>query len=99
MSGALDAESINGLDDVLRVASSLDQYEFIEGATSDKELGGWLVEHGLAGVDFPEAVRPYLDYAGIGSAYYASHGGAYTPSGYVKRQETVQEQTVEEKPS
>ena len=94
LSGALDAESINGLDDVLRVASSLDQYEFIEGVTSDKELGGWLVEHGRAGVDFPEAVRPYLDYAGIGAEYCANHGGAYTPNGYVKRRETPQEQVA-----
>ena len=88
----------NGLDDVLRIASNLGQYEFIEGVTSDKELGGWLVEHGQAGVEFPEAVRPYLDYAGIGGSYYASHGGAYTPNGYVKRREVVQEQTVESKP-
>ena len=49
LSGALDAESINGLDDVLRVASSLGQYEFIQGVTSDKALGGWLVEHGQIG--------------------------------------------------
>ncbi len=96
--GALCAESVNGLDDVLAIASSLDRYEFMEGVTCDKELGGWLVEHGLAGVDFPEAVRPYLDYAGIGAEHYASHGGAYTPNGYVKRREAVQEQAVEAKP-
>ncbi len=97
LSGALDAESINGLDDVLRVASSLGQYEFIQGVTSDKALGGWLVEHGLAGVDFPEQVRPYLDYAGIGAAYYADHGGAYTAHGYVKRREMGQTQAAENK--
>ncbi|MDE6589804.1 MAG: hypothetical protein K2K53_05580, partial [Oscillospiraceae bacterium] len=84
-------------DDVLRVASSLDQYEFVEGVTSDKELGGWLVERGLVEVDFPEAVRPYLDYAGIGAEYCASHGGAYTPSGYVKRREAIPEQTAKDK--
>ena len=33
---------------VLAIASSLDRYEFMEGVTCDKELGGWLVEHGLA---------------------------------------------------
>lgn len=44
--GALDAESVNGLDDVLAIASSLGHYEFIEGVTCDKELGGWLVEPG-----------------------------------------------------
>ena len=97
--GALRAESVNGLDDILDIASSLGRYEFIEGVTSDKELGGWLVEHGQAGVEFPEAVRPYLDYAGIGAAYYADHGGAYTPNGYVKRREVVQTQKETDRPA
>ncbi|MCI8806609.1 MAG: hypothetical protein HFF20_02230 [Oscillospiraceae bacterium] len=99
LSGALDAESVNGLDDVLRVVYSLGQYEFIEGVTTDKELGGWLVEHGLAEVDFPKDTWPYLDYAGIGRSYYADHGGAYTPSGYVKRREAVQMQAEETRPT
>ena len=97
--GALRAESINGLDDVLRVASNLGQYEFIEGVTTDKELGGWLVEHGKAGVDFPKEVWPYLDYAGIGAGYYSDHGGAYTPSGYVKRREVIQTQEAAKQPN
>lgn len=99
LSGALDAESVNGLDDVLRVASALSQYELIQGVTSDKELGGWLVEHGQAEVDFPKEVWPYLDYAGIGAAYYADHGGAYTPNGYVKRREAVQIQVAADCPA
>ena len=99
LSGALDAESVNGLDDVLRIASSLGQYEFIEGVTTDKELGGWLVEHGKAGVDFPKEVWPYLDYAGIGRSYYADHGGAYMPSGYVKRREVIQTQEAAKQPN
>ena len=95
--GALRAESVGGLDDILDIASNLAQYEFIEGVTSDKELGGWLVEHGLAEVNFPKEVWPYLDYAGIGAAYYAGHGGAYTPNGYAKRRENVQTQAEEVK--
>lgn len=97
--GALDAESIDGLDDVLRVASSLEQYQLVEGVTSYKQLGGWLVEHGLAGVEFPEEVRPYLNYEGIGLEYGDSHGGAFTPYGYVKRWEGVQTQKAEDRPS
>lgn len=97
--GALRAESVNGLDDILDIASNLSRYEFIEDVTSDKELGGWLVEHGQAGVEFPEAVRPYLDYAGIGAAYYSDHGGAYTPNGYVKRREVVQTQKETDRPA
>ena len=85
-SGALDAESVNGLEDVLRVVDSLADYEIIPEVSSDQELGNYVVDHGLI-MDFPEAVRPYLDYVAIGAAYYADHGGAYTLDGYVKRRE------------
>ena len=87
--GALDAESINGLEDVLRVAGHLDDYVFLPNITSDIELGRFLVDTGYK--DFPEAVQPYLDYRAIGSEYYAEHGGAYSPGGYVKRRESSQE--------
>ena len=90
--GALNAESINGLDDVLRIASNLGQYEMIEGVTSDRALGGWLVEHDQLNVKFPREVQPYLDYAAIGAEYYSNHGGAYTPNGYVKQREDAQSQ-------
>ncbi len=89
-SGALDAESINGLDDVLHVAEHLDGYEFFEGVTSDRELGGYVVEHNLLDVEIPETVRPYLDYTAIGAGYYSDHGGAYTMNGYVQRLEEGQ---------
>jgi len=51
------------------------------------------------GVDFPAQARPYLDYAGIGAEYCSSHGGAYTPQGYVKRREAAQTQAVDDKPA
>jgi hypothetical protein len=94
LSGALCTESINGLDDVLRVADRLEDYEIIPEVTCDRELGGYVVEHGLV-MDFPEAVRPYLDYVGIGAEYYADHGGAYTMDGYVKRRDGQPEQVAE----
>lgn len=96
--GALYVEQVESLDDVLRVASSLDRYEFIEDIPSDEELGRWLVEQGLAGVDFPDAVRPYLDYARVGAEYHSVHGGAYIPQGYVTRRETGQVQAAGDQP-
>ena len=74
----LDARITSNIYDVMNALADFDQYELIRGVSTDQELGKWLVEHGMAGVDFPEAVRPYLDYAGIGAEYNASHGGAYT---------------------
>lgn len=81
--GALDAESVNGLDDVLRIADSLDDYTIISEVTSDRELGGYLVEHGF--LQCPEELRPYLDYVSIGAEFYSDHGGAYELEGYVLR--------------
>jgi len=95
-SGALDAESVNGLDDVLRIVDRLGDYELIEDVICDRDLGGWLVVHDMLGVNFPETVRPYLDYVGIGAEYYSDHGGAYTLNGYVKRKEVSQELAVEQ---
>ena len=84
-SGALDAESINGLDDILRVAENIGSYTLLEGVSNDRELGLFLVNCGYT--SFPEDVLPYLDYAVIGAEYYADHGGAYSSAGYVKRKE------------
>lgn len=84
--GALDAESINGLDDILRVAENLGNYTLLEGVSNDRELGLFLVNCGYT--SFPEDVLPYLDYAVIGAEYYADHGGAYSSAGYVKRKES-----------
>lgn len=92
--GALDAESINSLDDVLRVSNNLDQYIMIHGVTTDRELGEFLVDSGYG--DFPERVRPYLNYAGIGAEYYAERGGAFTADGYVLRKQSVQEQNAKD---
>lgn len=46
LTGALDAESINGSDDILSVIDRLDEYAFIPNVTCDKELGGYLVDSG-----------------------------------------------------
>lgn len=85
-SGALDAESVNGLDDVLSIASNLDAYTFLPNICSDRELGVFLVDTGY--IDFPEHLRPYINYASVGAEYYANFGGAYSPFGYVRRKDS-----------
>ena len=81
--GALDCESIGSLDDVLRVADSLDQYELLADVRNDRDLGAHLVEAGWK--DFPDHVRPYLDYAAIGLEYRSEHGGSFNGGGYVQK--------------
>ena len=95
-SGALDCTSINGLDDVLRVAGGLDRFELLDGIDSDRALGGYLVEHGYK--NFPQEVWPYLDYRAIGAEYCSEHGGAYGPGGFVRHKGSM-EQTTEKRAS
>lgn len=99
-SGALDAESAGSLDDVLRISDSLGAYTFVPNVRSDEELGRYVAVAGQIHGDrrFPEEAWPYLDFAKIGAEYFAGHGGAYTPSGYVTRREGGQQQVQERKP-
>ena len=41
--GALDAESINGLDDILRIAEHIADYVCIEEVSSDRTLGDYIL--------------------------------------------------------
>ena len=87
--GALDAESINGLDDVLKISKRLGDYIILPNVKTDTELGRILVDTGYK--NFPEAVQPYLDYRAIGAEYYAENGGAYGPGGYVRRKSSLEQ--------
>ena len=94
--GALDSESINGFDDVLRISEHLDDYVLLPNIQTDAELGRFLVDTGYK--DFPETVRPYLDYRAIGAEYCAEHGGSYSPGGYVRRKSSL-EQAAKDRPA
>ena len=87
--GALDAESINGLDDVLNLSKHLSDYVILPNIVTDTELGRFLVDTGYK--NFPEEVQPYLDYRAIGAEYYADNGGAYGPGGYVRRKSSLEQ--------
>ncbi len=84
-SGALDANSINGLDDVLSVMDRLGEYTLIPNVNTDTELGRYVAAAGRINADprFPEEAWDYLDFAKIGAEFYAERGGAYTYGGYV----------------
>lgn len=88
LEGALKAESVSSLDDVIDIGEHLEKYLLIEGVASDRELGGYLVGYGI--MPFDERVRPYLDYDRIGREYYANHSGAYTAGGYVIRRDSFE---------
>ncbi|ACL20447.1 hypothetical protein Dhaf_2419 [Desulfitobacterium hafniense DCB-2] len=87
--GALNAESVNSLDDVIAIGERLEQYLLLSGVNTDRELGAYLVETGV--MPFEDSVQPYLDYAKIGIEYYSNHGGAYATGGYVLRRESAEQ--------
>lgn len=88
--GVLDANSVNGINDILRLSESLDAYILLPDAASGSTLGKYLVEHDI--VSFPEQVRPYLDYQIIGDEFYADHGGAFCRGGYAVLKDELPEQ-------
>ena len=93
LEGVLDANSVNGIDDVLRLANELDDYTVLPDVSTGSALGKYLVEHNVG--NFPESVRPYLDYQIIGAEFYADHGGAYCRSGYAVRKDVLPAELIE----
>ena len=91
--GVLDANSVSGVEDVLRLADALDDYTILPDACTSTALGKCLVAHGVG--NFPESVRPYLDYQIIGEEFYVGHGGAYCRSGYAVRKDDLPAELVE----
>lgn len=96
LGGALDAESINTLDDVLEISAHLDRYLILPNIMTNEELGRFLVDTGYK--DFPEETHPYLNYAVIGMEYYTNNGGAFGPGGYVRRKEAPELEVQVQKP-
>ena len=99
--GALMVEHARCLDDVLRVAGSLDSYELFPSIKTDEELGHFLVDTGpITGkFAFAEEAKPYLDYAKIGAEQRKLLGGAHTEQGFVKRREVIQTQKETDRPA
>ena len=86
--GALDNESINGLDDMLSVAQNLHGYVLLNNINSDADLGRFLVDSGFRGC--PEDMQAYLNFEAIGRDYRSEYGGAFSSGGFVRRRSTYE---------
>lgn len=88
LSGALDAENCETIEEVLRVMEHLEQYQALPNIYDATELGYYLVEEGVIRVD--RAAWKYLDYEKVGAQYERDHPGAYVDGFYVcKRDEAA----------
>ena len=83
--GMLDANSISGTKDILRLAERLDDYVILPGCSSARSVGRYLVVCGAFPV--PEKLIGYINYEAVGTEFQDAHGGAACSRGFVVRKE------------
>ena len=83
--GMLDANSISGTKDILRLAEQLDDYVILPGCSSAQSIGKYLV--GCGAFPVPEKLIGYINYEAVGTEFQDAHGGAACSRGFVVRKE------------
>ena len=83
--GMLDANSISGTKDILRLTEQLDDYVILPGCGSAQSIGKYLV--GCGAFPVPEKLIGYINYDAVGIEFCDAHGGAACSRGFVVRKE------------
>ena len=83
--GMLDANSISGTKDILRLTERLDDYVILPGCGSAQSIGRYLV--GCGAFPVPEKLIGYINYEAVGIEFCDAHGGAACSRGFVVRKE------------
>ena len=83
--GMLDANSISGTRDILRLTEHLDDYVILPGCSSAQSIGKYLV--GCGAFLVPEKLIGYINYKAVGIEFCDAHGGAACSRGFVVRKE------------
>ena len=83
--GMLDANSISGTKDILRLTERLDNYVILPGCSSAHSIGRYLV--GCGAFPVPEKLIGYINYEAVGIEFCDAHGGAACSRGFVVRKE------------
>ena len=92
--GMLDANSISGTKDILRLAEQLDDYVILPGCGSAHSIGRYLVGCGVFLV--PEKLIGYINYEAVGTEFQDAHGGAACSRGFVVRKEGLPQELLGE---
>ena len=93
-SGMLNANSISGTEDILKLTERLDDYTILPNCSSPRSIGRYLVDCGAFPV--PEELTGYIDYGAVGSEFQSKHGGAVCCRGYVVRKEGLPQAVLED---
>ena len=92
--GMLDANSISGTRDILRLTEHLDDYVILPGCGSAQSIGKYLV--GCGAFPVPEKLIGYINYEAVGIEFCDAHGGAACSRGYVVRKEGLPQELLDE---
>ena len=93
-SGMLDANSISGTKDILKLTERLDDYTILPNCSSPQSIGRYLV--GCGAFSVPEELTGYIDYGAVGTGFQTEHGGAVCCRGYVVRKESFPQEVLED---
>ena len=92
--GMLEANSISGTRDILRLTEHLDDYVILPGCSSAQSIGKYLV--GCGAFPVPEKLIGYINYEAVGIEFCDAHGGAACSRGYVVRKEGLPQELLDE---
>ena len=92
--GMLDANSISGTKDILRLTERLDDYVILPGCSSAQSIGKYLV--GCGAFPVPEKLIGYINYEAVGIEFCDAHGGAACSRGYVVRKEGLPQAVLDD---
>ena len=93
-SGMLDANSISGTKDILKLTEQLDDYTILPNCSSPQSIGQYLVRCGAFSV--LEELTGYIDYGAVGSEFQSKHVGAACCRGYVVQKEGLPQEVLED---
>ena len=92
--GMLDANSISGTKDILRLTEHLDDYVVLPGCSSARSVGRYLV--GCGALPVPERLAGYISYEAVGTEFCDAHGGAACSRGYVVQKENLPQAVLDD---
>ena len=92
--GMLDANSISGTKDILRLTERLDDYIILPGCGSAQSIGKYLVGCGACPV--PEKLIGYVNYEAVGIGFQDAHGGAPCARGYAVQKENLPQAVLDD---
>ena len=92
--GMLDANSISGTRDILRLTEHLDDYVILPGCSSAQSIGKYLMDCGAFPV--PEKLIGYINYEAVGIEFCDAHGGAACSRGFVVRKEGLSQELLDD---